>query len=110
MSAPSPAAADADGIVRGPAAAFGLAAVLAILFNTASVWVKAVDPQLDAYVTSLTGDPWSSRAIADIVVFVALGYYFMSRKHRIDGVRLSVLLAGATVVAGGGLALRFVLV
>ena len=115
MSAPAKvAAATTDDVaansVGGPAAAFGLAAAITIVFNTLLAWAKDAYEPLNSYMASLTGHHWRTHGVVDVVVFVALGYYFLSRKIRIDGVRLAALLAVAAVVAGGGLALWFVLV
>jgi len=96
--------------LKGPAAAFGLAAVIAILFNTVLAWVKDAYEPLNAYMASLTGHHWRTHGLADVVVFFALGYLFTYRNVRITGLRLAALLAAASVIAGGGLALWFVLV
>jgi hypothetical protein len=103
------ASASADD-VGGPAAAFGLAAAITIVFNTVLAWVKDAYEPLNSVMASLTGHHWRTHGLVDVVVFFALGYFFMSRKLRIDGVRLAAVLAVAVVVAGGGLALWFVLV
>ena len=91
--------------LKGPAAGFGLAAAIAIVLNTLLVW----EP-LNAYLASLAGgDFWRTHGVAAVVAFFALGYLFTYQKFRIDGFRLAVLLAVASVVAGGGLALWFAL-
>ena len=100
----------ASGELKGPVAAFGLAAVIAILFNTVLAWVKDAYEPLNAYMASLTGHHWRTHGLVDVVVFFALGYLFISRNVHISGLRLAALLAAASVVAGGGLALWFLLV
>jgi hypothetical protein len=106
----SEAGAKATDDIKGPAAGFGLAAVIAILFNTALAWVKDAYEPLNAYMASLTGHHWRTHGVVDVVVFFVLGYLFTFRNFRISGWRLAALLAAASVVAGGGLALWFVLV
>jgi hypothetical protein len=112
MSAVPPVDADAkmNGVLKGPAAGFGLAAVIAILFNTALAWAENVDEPLNAYMASLSGDPWRTHGFAAVAVFIVLGYFFTSRGFRIDGSRLAALLVAASIVAGGGLALWLVLI
>jgi len=109
MSANSSADAKAGGALTGPVAAFGLAAAITILFNTLLAWVKDAYEPLNAFMASLTGHHWRTHGIVDVVVFVALGYIFLASGFRIGGARLAALLAGAVIVAGGGLALWFVL-
>jgi hypothetical protein len=101
--------AEMSGVLQGPAAGFGLAAAITILFNTGLAWVKDAYGPLNAFMASLTGHHWRTHGIADVVVFVALGYFFTGRGFRISGASLAVLLAAASVVAGGGVALWFVL-
>ena len=110
MSAPPAVDAVATDDLKGPAAAFGLAAALAILFSAALACAQDVYKPLNAYMVSLTGDSWSAQGVADIVAFFGLGYLFTFRNVRISVWRLAALLAAASVVAGGGLALWFVLV
>jgi uncharacterized BrkB/YihY/UPF0761 family membrane protein len=104
------AGANANDELKGTAAGFGLAAVIAILFNTALTWAKDAYEPLNAYLASFTGDTWRTHGVVDVVVFFVLGYYFTSNKFRIKGARLAALLAAASVVAGCGLALGFALV
>jgi hypothetical protein len=112
MSAVPPvdAGAETNDALKGPPAGFGLAAVIAILFNTALAWAENVDEPLNAYMASLSGDPWRTHGFAAVAVFIVLGYFFTSRGFRIDGSRLAALLVAASIVAGGGLALWLVLI
>ena len=96
--------------LKGPVAGFGLAAGITILFNTVLAWVKDAYEPLNAYMASLTGHHWRTHGLVDVVVFFALGYLFTYRNIRISGLRLAALLAAASVVAGGGLAVWFLLV
>ena len=57
MSAVPPvdAGAEATDDLKGPAAGFGVAAAIAILFNTVLAWARTYEP-LNAYMASLSGD------------------------------------------------------
>ena len=73
-------------------------------------WVKDAYAPLNDFMASLTGHHWRTHGIVDVVVFIVLGYLFTFRSFRISGSRcLAALLAAASVVAGGGFALWFVL-
>ncbi|MDR3497428.1 MAG: hypothetical protein P4L82_22780 [Ancalomicrobiaceae bacterium] len=96
--------------VDGATAAFGLAAAITILFNTLLAWVKDAYDPLNTFMASLTGHHWRTHGIADVIVFLVLGFVFLSQGVKLDGVRLAVYLAGSCIIAGGGLALWFVLV
>ena len=101
---------ETTGVLDGAAAAFGMSAIIAIVFNTVLAWIKDAYDPLNSFMASLTGHHWRTHGIVDVAVFVALGYLFMSRGFRMDGTRLAILLAASVVVGGGGLALWFVLV
>ena len=90
----SDAGATATDELKGPAAGFGLAAAIAILFNTLLVW----EP-LNAYLASLAGDFWRTLGVAAVVVFFAprLSLHLPQIPHR----RLS-----PCGPAGGGLGRR----
>lgn len=96
--------------VDGATAAFGLAAAIAILFNTLLAWVKDAYDPLNTFMAHLTGHHWRTHGIVDVVVFLVLGFFFLSRGVKVDGVRLATYLVGSCIIAGGGLALWFVLV
>ena len=98
------------GTLDQAAAAFGLSAAITIVFNTVLAWIKDAYDPLNSFMASLTGHHWITHGLADIAVFVILGAIFMKRGITIDGTRLAILVAGAVIVGGGGLALWFVLV
>lgn len=99
-----------EGVLDGAAAAFGMSAIVVIVFNTLLAWIKDAYEPLNTFMASLTGHHWRTHGIADVILFVALGYLFMLRGFRMSGMKLAVLLAGAVIIGGGGLALWFVLV
>jgi hypothetical protein len=87
------------------AAAFGLSAAVTILFNTGLAWVKDATPALNDLMKAVSGHHWRTHGIVDVVVFVVLGYAFLT----LDSVktitsRMIVGLAASAVIAGAGLA------
>jgi hypothetical protein len=98
------------GMLDGAAAAFGVSAAIAIVFNTVLAWIKDAYDPLNSFMASLTGHHWTTHGLVDIAVFGILGWLLMKRGIAIDGAKLATMLAGAAVVGGGGLALWFVLV
>lgn len=98
------------GAIDGAAAAFGLSAAITIVFNTVLAWIKDAYDPLNTFMASLTGHHWTTHGLVDIAVFVILGMIFMKRGLTIDGTKLAVVLGGAVIIGGGGLALWFVLV
>jgi hypothetical protein len=98
------------GVLDGAAAAFGISASVAIVFNTLLAWVKDAYDPLNSFMAALTGHHWITHGLADIAVFLVVGAILMQRHVSIDGTKLAVMVAGAVVAGGGGLALWFVLV
>jgi hypothetical protein len=103
-------AAEAETVLDGAAAAFGLSAAITILFNTLLAWLKDAYEPLNSLMAALTGHHWRTHGLVDIIVFVVVGYFLMQRDFRMEGTKLALLLVGAIIVGGGGLALWFVLV
>lgn len=83
-----------------------------VAFNTALAWIKDAYDPLNTFMASLTGHHWITHGLADVVVFVVLGFVFISTgtAERMNPERLVRLMIGAVVVAGLGLAVWFVLV
>jgi len=86
-------------------AAFALAAVITILFNTALAYVKDANPALSRFMGSLAGHNWTTQGLADAVLFFGLGLVLMKLgwAGRIAPQRLFSLLAAGVVGAGVGL-------
>lgn len=93
-------------------AALGLAAAIAVLFNTALAWVKDAYDPLNKFMASLTGHHWTTHGLADIAVFALLGVIFAKTgvAQRIRPAALVTIVIASVVVAGLGLAAWFVLV
>jgi len=94
------------------AAAFGLSAMITILFNTLLAWVKDAYDPLNSFMASLTGHHWITHGLTDVALFFVLGFVFLAKgtAEEMSGNGLVVKLIGAVVVAGLGLAAWFVLV
>lgn len=92
------------------AAAFGLAAAIAIAFNTVLAWTKDAFEPLNAFMAGLTGHHWITHGLAEVVLFLVLGagLSWFGRPRQLSGA-LTIGVAGTAVVAGAGLALWFVL-
>jgi hypothetical protein len=92
--------------------AFVLAAAITLLFNTALACGKDAYAPLKAFMKSLTGNDWTTHGLVDLVLFVGLGFIFMSVRmaEKIGASRLIAVLIGAVAIAGFGLALWFAFV
>ena|ERR1019366_8583892 len=84
---------------------FVLAAAITVLFNAALA-------PLNHFMASLSGNPWTTHGLADLVVFAGLGFLITNTRvaEKTDPNRLIVALIGPVVIAGLGLVLWFALV
>ena len=94
------------------ATAYGIAAAIAVLFNTLLAWVKdAYDPLNNAMAKTL-GHHWTTHGVAVVLVFLIVG--FMLSRSSADWIKSRYgavyMLCGAVVLAGLGLAGWFLLV
>ena len=87
-----------------------MSAAVTIVFNTLLAWIKDAYEPLNSFMAALTGHHWRTHGLVDILVFVVLGYVLLKRDFRIEGTKLAIILAGAVIVGGGGLALWFVFI
>jgi hypothetical protein len=102
-----------DTLRLGPAAAaFALAAVITVLFNTSLACAKDAYQPLNRLMGLLAGHNWTTQGLADIILFFGLGLVFLKAgwAGKIDPQRLISLLAAAVVVAGVGLFAWYALV
>ena len=100
---------DQEATLDQASTAFGLSAAITIVFNTLLAWVKDAYDPLNSFMASLTGHHWITQGLADVILFVLLGWLFMSRGVRVGGTVLVVAVAAAVMVGGGGLAAWFFL-
>lgn len=92
-------------------AAFALSAAVTVVFNTLLAWVKDAYEPLNTFMAHLSGHHWTTHGIADVLLFVVLGFVFLSSgvASRMNPPRLVATLVGAVVAAGLGLVAWFVL-
>mgnify|MGYP000063637865 CR=1 FL=1 len=92
------------------AAAFGLSAAITVVFNVVLAFIKDSYPPLNAFMTSLTGHHWRTHGLADVILFVLLGFLFMAQNKPADGMtnKLVINVTAATIGAGALLSLWFV--
>lgn len=91
------------------AAAYGLAASIAIVFNTLLTWLKEASHPFKSFMVLLTGHHWITHGLVVLAVFLVLGWVFTARGIPAQGLdqRLAVMIAGAILVGGAGLLAGF---
>lgn len=102
---------DNDTKLGNTSAAFGLSAACTVIFNTVLAWIENAYDPLNAFMQHLSGHRWTTHGLMDILVFILFGIIFMSTgaAARIPPDRLVAIVAGASIIAGLGLAAWFVL-
>ena len=86
-------------------AAFGMAAAITALFNTALAWAKDAYQPLNNLMNSIAGHNWTTQGLADVILFLALGL-ILSKTRMAQTIKpqgLILFLLGAVVIAGVGL-------
>ena len=101
-----------SGKLTAATSGFVLAAAITVLFNTGLAWAKDAYPPLNDFMKSLSGHHWTTHGLADLVVFLGLGFIFMNTRvaQEINPNRLIEALIGAVAIAGLGLALWYAFV
>lgn len=86
-------------------AAFGLAAGVTALFNTALACTKDAYHPLNLFMNRIAGHNWTTQGLADVALFLGLGLVLWKTgwAGKIPSGRLISLLTVAVVVAGVGL-------
>jgi len=86
-------------------AAFGLAAAITALFNTALACAKDAYHPLTILMNEIAGHNWTTQGLADVLLFAGLGLIFsrVNVGERIASGRLVSFLVASVVIAGGGL-------
>lgn len=94
------------------ATAYGIAAAIAVLFNTLLAWVKDAYDPLNVAMAKTLGHHWTTHGVAVVLVFLIVG--FVLSRSSTDWIKSSYgavyLLCAAVVVAGLGLVGWFLLV
>jgi hypothetical protein len=91
------------------AAAFGLSAAITILFNVVLALVKDSWAPLNSFMAQLTGHHWRTHGLADVIVFLVLGWLFMARGIPASGLtnRTAISLVWSIIIASAALGLWF---
>ena len=91
------------------AAAYALSASITVIFNVLLAFIKDSYPPLNSFMASLTGHHWRTHGLADVILFLVLGWIFVSRGIPAKGLTNNsvVTLAGSVIVAGAALGLWF---
>jgi len=92
-------------------AAFALSAAAVIVFNTVLTWVKDAYEPLKSLMASLTGHHWITHGLADVLLFVLLGFLFLKLGvgEGVSARGVTATLVCAVIAAGLGLAAWFLL-
>lgn len=91
--------------LRPASTAFGMAAAITALFNTALALVKDAYHPLQNFMDRIAGNNWTTQGLADVILFVGLGLILSNTRivERINSARLVLFLVAAVAVAGVGL-------
>jgi hypothetical protein len=100
--ASAPVVASASRKLDRAAAGFGVAAGLAIIFNSLLVAATDTWPTIDTYTAQWTGHVWNAHGIADILVFLVIGVFLTRRRFTIGGHTLALFLLLCVALATGG--------
>ena len=79
---------------------------MAIVFNTILTWAKETYAPLNGAMKALLGHHWTTHGVAVVVVFLVLGI-FLSKSTSVRGIRgtsLTIILVGAVLLSGLGIA------
>ncbi len=104
-----PAVASSAVTAESAAVGYGLSAAITVVFNVVLAFIKDSWPALNSFMASLTGHHWRTHGLADVILFILLGWFFTSRG--VQGGRLTtnsaVTVGGAAVIASAALGLWF---
>lgn len=94
-----------------PRTAFALSAATAVLFNTVVACAKDAYHPLKMFMSSLSGNDWTTQGLVDVVLFFGLGLILLRIGwiERINPRRVMPLLVVAVIVAGAGLFAWYIL-
>ena len=86
-------------------AGFGVAAAIAILFNTLLAWLKDSHPAVQNAMKDVLGHHWITHGVLVASVFAVLGFGFSRSAFvgRLSGKMLAIIIFSATVLGGLGL-------
>ena len=91
-------------------AAYGLAAAVAVLFNTLLAWVKDAYDPLNTAMAKILGHHWITHGVAVVLVFLIVGFALSRSSADWSGYGAIYTLCAAVILAGLGLVGWFLLV
>lgn len=99
----------AEANAEATAAAFALSASITVVFNVVLAFIKDSYPPLNSFMAALTGHHWRTHGLADVILFLLLGWLFMARGIPSRGLTngSAATLGASVVVAGAALGLWF---
>jgi uncharacterized membrane protein YjfL (UPF0719 family) len=89
---------------------FGIAAAVAIVFNTVLALVKDGYKPLEKGMANITGHHWITHGIVDLLVFIAIGIVLLKMRKQINEDKLPNYLIYSVVTASFGLLAWFFIV
>ena len=91
--------------------AFALAAAITIVFNTVIACAKDAYTPLKLFMASLSDHDWTTQGLADVALFVGLGFLFLRMRlcEKTRPARVISFLVAAVIAAGTGLFAWYVL-
>jgi hypothetical protein len=91
-------------------AGFGMAAVIAIIFNTLLVWCKESYPGLLSWMKWVTPHHWISHGLMTIIVFLLLGVIFSRTNMKLKMSSFLWIIFISTIVSTLGIVIWFIFV
>lgn len=84
-------------------AGYGIAAAVAIIFNTLLAWAKDSNASLLAAMKAAMGHHWTTHGVVVVAVFLVLGLILSRRNIRLQGMTLAKIISGSVILGGLGL-------
>ena len=86
---------------------YGIAAIVAILGNTALTWVKETNPAVNAFMKQFMYHHWITHGVAVLLVFLVLGFLLSRIVRPSTGRTLAPALVAASAFGALGLVALF---
>lgn len=96
---------ETTGHIDDSSRAYGISAVITIIFNTLLAILKDIYPALQKTMAFLSGHHWITHAAVDIMLFFTLGFILqkMNRIKKFDATKLVSLFYIASILSVFGL-------
>ena len=89
---------------------YGIAAIVAILGNTALTWIKETNPAVNAFMKQLLYHHWIAQGLAVLLVFLVFGFILSRFVRPSAGKMLTFTLVLASAAGALGLVALFLFV